>query len=139
MVPSLTQLMTVQSWCLVPENHTSQAVRTSHNATYGFHATTKQDHFLRIQPFVQGEGGGRRQWVSAWQSGLRQAAWVPAAGRDSKFMSQLRVNAQSLKHITLCMIQFLCWGLKGEQSYSNQDQFTLNGVFTREKGLQYVH
>lgn len=26
---------------LVPENHTGQAIRTSHNATYGLHATTK--------------------------------------------------------------------------------------------------
>ena len=126
---------------LVHEHHTSQAIRTSHNATYGLLATTKKwDHFPknmkgRISPCPQGEGGGRRQWASAWQTSLRQAALAPATGRHSKFISQLRVNAYSLKYITLCMIQFLCWGLRGEQSYSNQDQFTLNGIFTGEKGL----
>lgn len=130
------------STSLVHEHHSRQAKRTSHNATYGLPATTKTwDHFPentkgRISPCPQGEGGGRRQQAPAWQTGLRQAAWVPATGRHSKFMSQLRVNAYSLKYITFYMIQFLCWGLRREQSYSNQDQFTLNGIFTREKGLQ---
>lgn len=111
------------------------------HSLYGLLATTKNgDRFPknmkgRISLCPQGKGRGRRQWASAWQTGLGQAAWVLAPGRHSKFMSQRRVNASRLKYITLCMIQFLCWGLRGEQSYSNQDQFTLNGMFTRGKGL----
>lgn len=35
------------------------------------------------------------------QSGSRQAAWVPATGRHSKFRSQLRVNAESKIYYTL--------------------------------------
>lgn len=112
---------------LVHQHRTSQAIRTSHNTTYSLLAMTKkQDHFPknmkeRISPCPQGEGQGRRQWASAWQTDSRQAAQVPATGRHSKFMNQLRINEYSLKYITLCTIQYLYWDLRGEQSCSNQD------------------
>lgn len=95
---------------------------------------TFQEHQEKNLSLVQdaGGGGGHRALHAECS---RQAAWVPATERHSEFRSQLRVNAQSTKCITLCKNQFLCWSQRGEQSYSNQDQFSPSRVFTREKGL----
>lgn len=124
-----------------PGADSSSPERTSHSASLGLlKAARRRDHFprstegricpsCRVQEEVEDTG-------LCTQSGSRQAAWVPATERHSEFRGQLRANAESIKHITLCKNQFLCWSQRGEQSYSNQDQFTLSGVPTGERGLQ---
>lgn len=89
-------------------------------------------HKEKNQSLAQGEGG--RQWSLC--SNLLWTGCTSPVQEDTQSSGANWGSAHRIKGMLYFVWSYLCQGPREEQSYSNQNQFTLNEIFTREKGLQ---